>query len=275
VSESGLIHDDLENGPIFGTDEDPVRRWREIVTAYSGLELTYSKDRLPAIAAIVRREMRLRKADTYIAGTWESSLLIDLLWYTNDTTVKRLPRLSNSVPTWSWPSLQAIIYWHSGKMVPSLTLVDISFTRLGPAHVGEVIDASITLEGPTCMTRLTRVGEAENELPGFCMEIVSPPCEGAGVFILDGIPMDFDWTTGDRPVSAGDTFLVILIHVYSDDMAPCSRGLTLRQVSDDAFERMGFIKIHPVREGRGSRQDHREILSDFVDALPIRQVKII
>ena len=65
---------------LFEVIDDPVDRWHKLVNMYSGLDLTYASDRLPAIAAIVEREMRLRLDDVYIAGMWKKSLLSDLAW---------------------------------------------------------------------------------------------------------------------------------------------------------------------------------------------------
>lgn len=49
-----------------------------MVEEYSCLHLTFSKDRLPALAAIVQRMMVTRRDDLYIAGMWQSSVLQDL-----------------------------------------------------------------------------------------------------------------------------------------------------------------------------------------------------
>lgn len=61
--------------------DDTGNAWQRVVSEYSHLKLTYASDRLPAIAAIVERTMRARKDDNYIAGMWESSLLVDFAWY--------------------------------------------------------------------------------------------------------------------------------------------------------------------------------------------------
>jgi len=56
--------------------------WYEMVRLYSQRKLTYSKDRLPAIAAIARTMQSLRPGDQYIAGIWRSTLCFDMLWRT-------------------------------------------------------------------------------------------------------------------------------------------------------------------------------------------------
>ena len=262
-----------------GFDKDPAIRWRAIINAYSELDLTYETDRLPAIGAIVEREMRFRKDDTYIAGMWVSTLLTDLLWKTDRNPERGLPRLSNSNPTWSWSSSRGGVNWDGGVVVPSLTLVDVSFTRLGPAHIGEVMNASITLEGPTYTTRLRSIYQRGTDVVSPRMDIVSFPCENVEVAVSLHIPVDFDWTSGDRPVTIGDTFLAMQINVLTQYNYSSSSGLILREVGDGNYERMGIISIEPAIEPaftvEGSGKERTRILIKFIETLPIRQVKII
>ena len=257
------------------SNDDPVSRWRRIVTTYSRRELTYANDRLPAIAAIVEREMRLRKDDTYIAGMWTSSLLTDLLWTADNVQGSpSLPRLPNSIPTWSWPSSRDRIRWNNPPIVPSLRLVDLSFTRVGPPQIGEVANASITLEGRTCLTRLTYIRNPEDPFSSSCMAIIPPPCAGEGVDMLWLMEMDFDWTTGDRPVTIGDTFTFML-------MMSCPWkggghfGLVLREMTDGRFMRMGAMHCDVAWGDNEVIEERCKITSDFLEALPIRQVEII
>ena len=61
---------------------DNVMDWKKTVMEFTCLQLTFSSDRLPAIAALAERMMHLRgRDDTYIAGLWQSSILSDILWY--------------------------------------------------------------------------------------------------------------------------------------------------------------------------------------------------
>jgi len=279
TTESGLPYNEPRFGLLrkayefLGVDEDPVFRWHHIAMTYSGLKLTYASDRLPAIAAVVEREMRLRQGDIYIAGIWKSSLLTDLVWSADYTiNYPALPRLPTSNPTWSWPSSQARIVWSSGSIVPSLRLLDLSFTRVGPAHIGEVADASITLEGHTCKTRLKHISDPEVRYHSS-MEMVPPPCQSAGVRMPCSMDMDFDWTTGDRPVMSGATFTSMLMKICPDH-GHCT-GLVLREMPDGSFERMGTIEIRAEYRGRASKEELFKVLSNFVEAMPIRQVKII
>lgn len=53
--------------------------WCRIVEAYSWRTVTFSKDRLPALAAMATRTQINRLHDRYIAGVWQSTLCFDLM----------------------------------------------------------------------------------------------------------------------------------------------------------------------------------------------------
>ena len=161
--------------------------------------------------------------------------------------------------------------------MPSLTLVDLSFTRVGPPQIGEVANASITLEGRTCMTRLTRIRDPEAQISSSFMDIIPPPSAGEGVNMLWFMDMDFDWTTGDRPVTIGDNFTFMPMVSCPEDSGSCF-GLVLQEMTDGRFMRMGTMHGCAAWGDGGSKEEREKrckIFSDLVEALPIRQVKII
>lgn len=85
---------------------DHREAWHRIVEQYTALELTFKKDRLPAIAAVVERVMSTsaRSGDHYLAGLWEKSLILDMAWY-NSTKGPLRPRSSLQGPTWTCSSV--------------------------------------------------------------------------------------------------------------------------------------------------------------------------
>lgn len=281
VAESGWTytgdyqppHVDPSSLNLFEVIEHPVDRWHKLVKMYSGLDLTYASDRLPAVAAIVEREMRLRLDDVYIAGMWQKTLLSDLAWVpfnVGSVPPARIPQIRS--PTWAWPSSQVQVYWWSGSPEPSLRLVDLSYTRVGPAHIGEVTNASILLEGHVYTIRWEKTLEQSIFVPEACMEIVPPSI--SDVKLHDwSTRMDFDWSTGDRPATIGDTFVVLTISLLSERDSYI--GLILREVTDGVFERMGTIAIGAVSRAGMTTPQKTQMIRDFVEELPIRQVKII
>ncbi|KAF1960428.1 hypothetical protein CC80DRAFT_583094 [Byssothecium circinans] len=79
-----------------------IQGWRDLVSHYSTLQLSYESDRLPALASMAEL-MKTRIGAEYVAGLWKSSIIGDLAWYTlgpcKDTTSRS--------PSWSWTSLNS------------------------------------------------------------------------------------------------------------------------------------------------------------------------
>ncbi|KAK0627527.1 heterokaryon incompatibility protein-domain-containing protein [Immersiella caudata] len=102
---------------VLGGKEVPSGRatWRrDIVPAYTRLDLTVETDRLPALAGLAEAVgERTRERTQYLAGLWRHSLEIDLLWRTEESGKShRLPE--GSAPSWSWASVTGPVYYHEG-----------------------------------------------------------------------------------------------------------------------------------------------------------------
>ena len=131
--------------PFKAPQSDTATAWRSEVAYYSQLKLTVEKDRLPAIAAIVERMMRTRKNDTYIAGMWETSFLIDAAWYCKVQHVA--PRRDVTTPSWSWISAAGAVDFNDVTPLPCAEVISYKYTNIGAAHMGDVRDASVVLCG--------------------------------------------------------------------------------------------------------------------------------
>jgi hypothetical protein len=64
--------DEFQNGII-------PRKWRDLVTEYSGKHISIDSDRLAGIS-ILAKQMQGYRRSKYLAGLWENSLWMDLLW---------------------------------------------------------------------------------------------------------------------------------------------------------------------------------------------------
>lgn len=77
-------------------------RWYEIVWRYTQRDLTYKSDRLVALAGLTNL-VAAKSGRRNVAGLWESTLALDLLW------VPLSPQVSEAdvsiAPTWSWASV--------------------------------------------------------------------------------------------------------------------------------------------------------------------------
>ncbi len=90
--------------------------WQTLVSTYSGRDLTYSTDRLPALAGVASQFSTLYKSN-YVAGLWESEFPQCLAWYRKhaDHIDKAL---DNDVPSWSWASIASASEWQWGGVEP-------------------------------------------------------------------------------------------------------------------------------------------------------------
>lgn len=87
-------------------------RWGEIVDEYSKAKLTYSKDKLVAIAGIAFAAHE-ETGDKYLAGLWRSNLEEQLLWIVSGWNRKGRPASweSYQAPSWSWASIDGQIHY--------------------------------------------------------------------------------------------------------------------------------------------------------------------
>ena len=111
---------------------------------YTRLDLTFATDRLPAMSAIVKVEMKTRrKTDRYVAGMWRNTLLADLNWRTLEF---HPPRQKNpAIPSWSWASVITGVLFELDNVdvLPEAKILDLSFTHRGLAHLGEVSNTTL------------------------------------------------------------------------------------------------------------------------------------
>jgi hypothetical protein len=95
---------------VPGELEAAMNCWSDMVESYSLLKLTMSKDVLPAIAGCAQL-LSLRSGYRYIAGMWEETLAIDLLWHLVPSGKRKWPEQRQTAhewtaPSWSWASVK-------------------------------------------------------------------------------------------------------------------------------------------------------------------------
>lgn len=147
--------------------------WQNVVRAFSMRLLSYSNDKLPAIAAIAQRFLQLRGGDEYLAGLWKTSLVDDLMWQPIDFNVTRPEEWR--APTWSWASVDGEMTFkpvldilHGDQALIS----EIGYQFLpysGNSRFGQLKSAHLTVRG--------RLGRTKRVLVAH---VVDPPAEDAG-----------------------------------------------------------------------------------------------
>ena len=149
-----------------------------VLQEYSGLALTFGKDRLPALSGLAARVVR-GTGDTYLTGLWVKDLALGLLWYSKQpsaTAVEHPGTLARSAirrtanrptaeyraPTWSWASIDGPI---SHPMPPGpdeelhsqvhIHVIDAVCTPAGLDPTGAVKDGWLKLMCPVLTAKIT------------------------------------------------------------------------------------------------------------------------
>lgn len=123
-------------------------KWRMIVQQYTSWQLTFASDKLPAIAGVASL-MPQASRTSYLAGLWQESLLMDLLWHANPLprAVLSYPRDQLTAPSWSWASLNRVVVYNDlESFTPLAQVVHAESTpKTTTLPFGAVAHASITL----------------------------------------------------------------------------------------------------------------------------------
>jgi hypothetical protein len=125
--------------------------WHQTVREYSGYEISFSSDRLPALAVIVRQYANAHpEVGRYVAGMWEKALLSDLIWVSRQYKRYPRPRPQGMVyPSWSWISIGQYAWIASAvqQMAPDdMTVVGHEIHLVGPDEYGAIRRGALELE---------------------------------------------------------------------------------------------------------------------------------
>ncbi|CAN9259674.1 unnamed protein product [Alternaria alternata] len=301
-SESGELNEDWTNAsyqtneeiskiPFKCPIEDTALAWQRTVEDYSKLDITFAEDRLPALAAIIKRMLQTRKEDTYIAGMWKSTLRSDLMWVYRD--YESYPRTSTSIPTWSWACTEGSVGFAHPYAMFEAQLIDIHATNIGPPQLGNVVDANLTMTGRSFNAPLWRNedGKVHSSIPG---PIPGIPNEVLQHFENDSTDksltlnfnLDYNIQIGSQPVRTGHVFQLLLVNSLWECQNGASpvfwtSGLVLEKRLSEEYERSGTWSVFsiissPVRRRARPRDNfqwrcHRYMMSVH----PYKQFKIV
>jgi hypothetical protein len=84
--------------------------WYEWVSSFSGLELSHNGDKLPAISGLAKKMGQRRPSARYLAGLWDDSLEMDLLWVRNSNHERPIPA-DWRAPSWSWAPINSEVHF--------------------------------------------------------------------------------------------------------------------------------------------------------------------
>ena len=131
-------------------------RWRDLVGRYSGLNMTYQKDKLQALSGVAR-QMNRSMQDAYIAGLWLSTIIEDMLWEASSQRARPSPWRA---PSWSWASVTAPIHYVSelSGSIPNVTpwakVLSATTRQAAQDEMGELSSASLEIHSEFTMVYL-------------------------------------------------------------------------------------------------------------------------
>ncbi|EPE35739.1 hypothetical protein GLAREA_05076 [Glarea lozoyensis ATCC 20868] len=130
-----------------------LERWSELINLFSGAEISFTEDRLPACSAVAQQMQPI--LGNYIAGLWERYLPSQLLWYHPlSCRVGRGQKhrmRQSSYPSWSWASLDCRVclpYYYKGYNDNFASAINnIEVNLCGEDNTGPVDGGKIDLIG--------------------------------------------------------------------------------------------------------------------------------
>jgi hypothetical protein len=142
-TKAHLLPVDLDNSnPAMGRKIT----WFNIIKDYTSRQLTFAKDKLPALSGLARHISHSRPGDTYLAGLWKSELPSNLLW----GVLKGARPSIYRAPSWSWAALDGQIAFLTSADAPTdynYEATNASTTLSGLDPFGQVSAGVIRLRG--------------------------------------------------------------------------------------------------------------------------------
>jgi len=232
--------------------EMKTMRWHEVVAEYSQLGLTVPEDRLPGLAGLAK-QMQTITGDTYLAGLWRSTLLLDILWY-----IETPPPSDNGFvlpgPSWSWASILAAVSYpridQASEIHFEAELLEAMCTSLGASATGIITSGRLCLRAKLIHSNVKVFNtDEENHLEAKHLFDFQPP-------INSGVPESS--VGGEEQQSGGYhkyNYLLLARHQADYDLTFNGEkygpeettifGLLLAPISQgpDVYRRVGFFEV--------------------------------
>lgn len=198
--------------------------WYQAVSTFSTRYLTFSSDKLPALAGIASRVHDITK-DDYLAGHWRRELERSLFWRVDfETSTSHPSRVKEyRAPSWSWASVNA----STDFQIAELNTGDVPTTM-------QIIKASVNIEGENpfgCVTGGAIVLRADVIRASWRAEY--------GSWLIEGEGKAYEENEFDGLTFISSENIVIGLWEYDDVVHGVLPGppLTENITVDDALER--------------------------------------
>ncbi|KAK5725340.1 hypothetical protein LTR15_003525 [Elasticomyces elasticus] len=175
----------------------PVQHaWCNIIKGYTESDLSYTSDKLVAVAGIAQMISRLTQCQ-YLAGLWRKDLEHQLLWKVMSPSPAAV-RDGTRGPSWSWPAVDGAVTWNPWKGVAfgagcsSLTgrrdldeikwlarIESCEIKTITPNSFGQVASGSLVITGPLVVSKVTEDKRPEPTTRG---DVLKACKHGADIF---------------------------------------------------------------------------------------------
>ncbi|KAK8063664.1 HET-domain-containing protein [Apiospora saccharicola] len=101
----------ITSQPSQSTVLEFAQGWQNLLKDYCRCELSFPRDKLMALKGISTHVAMKRPGDSYLAGSWTSTILFDLPWHRHENDRKEYP-IANTyerAPSWSWASVDGAV----------------------------------------------------------------------------------------------------------------------------------------------------------------------
>ncbi|KAL7783259.1 heterokaryon incompatibility domain-containing protein [Trichoderma ceciliae] len=235
--------------------------WHQIVEEYSGLRISFTSDRLPALSGVARQYGTAHSADLgrYVAGMWENCFPSELLWYCASRKVHIRPD-SYCGPSWSWIATGNITSYATAcpRTYPDdLEVLSITFELDGPDHYAAISNAVMDVRGCLAPGTLVDVHNAQSGVTSIHFKGISG----------NSLTFHYDYPLrepGPQQISFGSQIYCMKTGFVWGGNHICML-LRLIDKGENKFERIG-LATHV------SRADLDSWFSDFKDKQTIRLV---
>jgi hypothetical protein len=169
---------------LFSSEQKLISEWNEIVSRYSGRELTRWTDRLPALSGIAHRFLEAG-AGKYAAGSWIKGLQSSLAWFRHPVSTLRRARALPDVrrigrPTWSWSSINdALIFdnqmpytFNDERSWDCLEIIDVNCSLSTNDITGRVKSGNLVVSAH--LLRAKVIGFRAMDEPSWAVGFVTP-----------------------------------------------------------------------------------------------------
>lgn len=218
--------------------------WENIVRQYKETELTFTKDRLPALAGIAKRYGK-QHGKTYLAGIWKEDLPGALIWVVGIGDARPRP-LQHVAPTWSWASLlhpNQFYYYQSWASSPNIRFLGCNIQTHDADIYAAAHHLEITLEGPVMDVKIYKDGDSD---------WLVARSDNAFLRIFPDFEVDPQDRTKYRAVPDGSSCLLLVVFRDTEDLGAYDIHGILLLKNDNTesqvakCERLGLFHDHPM-----------------------------